>query len=226
VPFPKRKMVRVLLELSSDHVYSLPHALPRLKVGPRSPAALDSLEKVHISGSTTIITPHLVESYVAVLEALLAAGIDPTDISSKVPPDYPLCHKSFEQDLFRELSSRNCTVNASALFYLGKLVFDGSVLAHRMNRITGVAGNYRRETSRKRKLIDESEAEESSAQSEQEGYNGQGVEFGTKAKRFKPLVEQGVVSELSDDDDVTFLGERPVHRDQRSRSRKTTEIKL
>jgi hypothetical protein len=35
-----------------------------------------------------------------------------------------------------------------------------------------------------------------------------------------------VVSELSDDNDVIFLGVRPVHRDQRSKSRKTIEIKL
>lgn len=87
-------------------------------------------------------------------------------------------------------------------------------------------GNYKSETSRKRKLIDESEAGESSGQSEQEGDNGQGVKSGTKDKRLKPLVKQGVVSELSDDNDVIFLGVRPVHRDQRSKSRKTIEIKL
>lgn len=121
VPFPKGKMVRVLLELSSDHVYSLPHALPRLKAGPRWPAALDSLGKVQKSGSSTIITPRLVESYVAVLEAFLAAGIDPTNIPSKVPPDYRLCHKSFEHDLFRELSSFKGSMNAGTLFYLGEI---------------------------------------------------------------------------------------------------------
>jgi hypothetical protein len=225
VPFPKGKMARVLLELSSNHVYSLPHAMPRLQAGPRWPAALDSLGKIRRSGPTIIVTPRLVESYVAVLEAFLAAGIDPTDIPSKVPPDYLLCHKSFEHDLFRELSSFKGSVVASTVFYLGKIVFDRSVLAHKMNRKTVVAGEYKSETSRKRNLIDESEAGESSGQSEQ-GDNGQGVESGTKAKRFKSLVEQGVVSALSDDDDVIFLGERPMHRDQESKSRKTTEIKL
>jgi hypothetical protein len=159
VPFPKGKMVRVLLELSSDHVYSLPHALPRLKAGPRWPSALDSLGKVQKSGSTAIITPHLVESYVAMLEAFLAAGIDPTDIPSKVPPDYILCHKSLEHDLFRELSSLKGRMNASTLFHLGKVVFDRSVLAHRMSRITGVVSKYKSETLRERKFIDELEAE-------------------------------------------------------------------
>ena len=123
------------------------------------------------------------------LEAFLAAGIDPTDIPSKVPPDYLLCHINFEHDLFRELSLLKGSMNASTLFYLGRIVFDRSVLAHRMNRITSVAGNYKSETSRKRKLIDESEAGESSDQSEQEGDNGQVVESGTKDKRLKPLVE-------------------------------------
>ncbi|PVH76809.1 hypothetical protein DL98DRAFT_517667 [Cadophora sp. DSE1049] len=208
-------MVRVLLELSSDHVYSLPHALPRLKAGPRWPAAPDSLGRIQKSRSTTIITPLLVESYVAVLEAFLAAGIDPTDIPSNVPPDYLLCRKSFEHDLFRELSSLTGSMSASILFHLGKLVFDRSVCAHNMKRITGVAGNYKSETPRKRKFIDESEAGESSRQPEQEGDNGQGVEFVAKDKRLKPFVEQGVVFELSDDNDVIFLGERPVHRDQR-----------
>jgi hypothetical protein len=189
VPFPKGKMVRVLLELSSNHVHSLPHALPRLKVGSLWPAALDSLGRVQKFGSRIIITPRLVENCVAVLEAFLAAGIDPTDIPSKVPPDYLLCHKSFEHDLFRELLSLKGSVNASTLFYLGRIVFNRSVLAHRMNRITSVAGNHKSGTSRKRKLIDESEAGESSDQSEQEGDNGQVVESGTKDKRLKPLVE-------------------------------------
>jgi hypothetical protein len=62
-----------------------------------------------------------VESYVAVLEAFLAAGIDPTNIPSKVPPDYRLCHKSFEHDLFRELSSFKGSMNAGTLFYLGEI---------------------------------------------------------------------------------------------------------
>jgi len=189
VPFPKGKMVRVLLELSSNHVHSLPHALPRLKVGSLWPAALDSLGRVQKFGSRIIITPRLVENCVAVLEAFLAAGIDPTDIPSKVPPDYLLCHKSFEHDLFRELLSLKGSVNASTLFYLGRIVFNRSVLAHRMNRITSVAGNHKSGTSRKRKLIDESEAGEFSDQSEQEGDNGQVVESGTKDKRLKPLVE-------------------------------------
>jgi len=215
VPFPKGKMVRVLLELNSDHMYSLPHALPRLKAGPLWPATLDSLGKVQKSDSTTIVTPRLVESYVAVLEAFLAAGIDPTDICSKVPPDYPLCHKSFEHDLFHELTLWKGRMKASTLFSIGKIVFDRSVLAHRMSRITDVAWNYKSETSRKRKLRDESEAGESSGKSEQEGDNGQGVESATEVKRLKPLAEQGVVFDLSDDNDVIFLGERPVHRDQR-----------
>jgi hypothetical protein len=161
----------------------------------------------------TIITPRLVESYVAVLEAFLAAGIDPTDICSEVPPDYPPCHKSFEHDLFHELSSWKGRMKASTLFSIGKLVLDRSVLAHRMSRITGVACNYKSETSRKRKLRDELEAGESSGQSEQEGDNRQCVESATKDKRIKRLAEQGVLSDLSDDNDVIFLGERPVHQD-------------
>ena len=206
VPFPKGKMVRVLLELSSDHVYSLPHALPRLKAGPRWPAAFGALGNIQKSGSTTIITPRLVESYVAVLEAFLAAGIDPTNISGKVPTDYLLSRKSFEHDLFCELSSFKGSVTAGALFYHAEIVFNRSVLAHGMSRITGIAGNYKSETSRKRKLIDESEAGESSRQSEKDGDDSQGVESGTKDKRLKPLVEQGVVSELSGSNDVIFFG--------------------
>jgi hypothetical protein len=209
VPFPKGKMVRVLLELSSNHVYSLPHALPRLKAGPRWPAAFGALGNIQKSGSTTIVTPHLVESYVAVLEAFLAAGIDPTNISGKVPTDYLLCRKSLEHDIFCELSSLEGSVTAGALFYLAKNVFNRSVRAHE------VSSHYKSETSRKRKLTGESEAGESSGQSEQEGDNSHGVESGTKDKRLKPSVEQGVVSELSDGNDVIFLAERPVHRDQK-----------
>jgi hypothetical protein len=150
-----------------------------------------------------------VESYVAVLEAFLAAGIDPTNISGKVPTDYLLCRKSLEHDIFCELSSLEGSVTAGALFYLAKNVFNRSVRAHE------VSSHYKSETSRKRKLTGESEAGESSGQSEQEGDNSHGVESGTKDKRLKPSVEQGVVSELSDGNDVIFLAERPVHRDQK-----------
>jgi len=205
VPFPKGKMVRVLLELSSDYVYGLPYSLPRLKAGPLWPHTFDKPGTVQRFGSTTL-TPRLMESYIAVLEAFLAAGIDPTDIPSGVPPDYLLCHKSFKLDLFRELSLSKVGITAITLFNIGKTVFDCSVCAHRLSKITGIVGNYKGETS-KRKFVDESEAGESSD-------SGQDVEFFTKDKRLKSLVEQGVVSELLVDNDVIYLGERPVYRGQ------------
>ncbi|KAH7418606.1 hypothetical protein BKA64DRAFT_635725 [Cadophora sp. MPI-SDFR-AT-0126] len=152
VPFAKGKMVRVLLELSSDHVYSVPNALPRFKMGPRWPAALDSLGRIPKSDYRTMITPHLVESYVEVLGAFLAAGVDPTDIPSKVPPDYSLCRKSFEHDLFRETLLMKGIMRTGIFFDLAKLVFDRSVYAHNMKTITVVPGNHERGISKKRKM--------------------------------------------------------------------------
>jgi hypothetical protein len=81
-----------------------------------------------------------VESYIAVCEVLLAADVNPMDISGKILPDCLLCRESFEDDLFREFSSLKSSMNACILLQLGKFVFDRSAYAHRMNRITGVAG--------------------------------------------------------------------------------------
>lgn len=155
VPFAKSKMVSVLLELSSNHVYSLPQALPRLKAGPRWPAALDCLGRIQRSGSRVSITTRLVESYAAVLEAFLVAGIDPTDISGKVPPDYLLCRKGFEDAFLRELSSLNGSLSASALFHLGKVCFDRSVSAYNMKRIASIVGRHKSGISREVMFVDE-----------------------------------------------------------------------
>jgi hypothetical protein len=182
VPFPKIKMVRMLSKMGSDHVCKLPYALPRLKAGPLWPdtfrSGVDNLE--------TRATPDLMKTYATILEVFLAAGIDPTDISSMVPPDYQLRRKSFEQELFLELSSLTRSVNASTLFYVGKNVFDRSVHAHRMSKIDGVTGDDRGEASRKRKLIDETEAEESSGRMKRENGNDH-----NEAKRLRYPMEEG-----------------------------------
>jgi hypothetical protein len=187
VPFPKIKMVRMLLEMSSDHVFRLPRALPRLKVGPLWPSTLNNSGEIDCSFYQTTITMGLVETYTMILEAFLAAGIDPTDISSKVPPEYKFRHESFKQDLFLELSSSfKEAVNAKTLFYAGKNVFDRSVHAHRMSKIDGVTGDDGSQASRKRKLIDEKEAGESSGRMKQENGNDH-----NEAKRLRHPMEEG-----------------------------------
>jgi hypothetical protein len=206
VPFPKIKMVRMLLEMSSDHICRLPRALPRLEVGPLWPSTLNSSGDIDCSNYQTTITMGLVETYTAILEGFMAAGIDPTDIPSMVPPDFKLCHESFKQDLCLKLSSSfKEKVDAKSLFCAAKDVFHRSVLAHRMSNVGGVTVDDRSEASRKRKLIDETEGGESPGRMKREN----GIDH-NESKRIRHPMEEDSVVEISDDDDVIFLGERPT----------------
>lgn len=136
--FPKPKMVRTLLQLSSNHMKYDQNYLPRLKMGacwPWTSGALSQVGKLDSSGIR-----RLVEACISQLHTFLTAGIDPTDIGEGIPKSYLLCRESLLEDILQHLRLVDGRVDDVSLYHALRSAFEGDVILQMKCNANGSGG--------------------------------------------------------------------------------------
>jgi hypothetical protein len=130
--FPKPKMVQVLLKLRSDRTMQT-DVMPRLSAGPCWPSQSGTIVRVRANDDVHA-TPRFLKAYVSMLEAFLSAGVDPTDISSRVPKHYLLNSEALITDIRQNLLKLDCEADGTSLYRSLRSVFERSVITFKENR--------------------------------------------------------------------------------------------
>ncbi|KUJ12526.1 uncharacterized protein LY89DRAFT_209519 [Mollisia scopiformis] len=147
-------MARTLLKLvEAPSRFCIPYNLPKFSKGvcwpitPRSwvdyPLEADTIQK-------------FLESLFSILEAFLAAGIDPTNVSNQVPSDFKFYPEVFVQGIVQTLPYTDSKINGKIVFDHANAVLNEEVLKYRKEKTISIGATTEAEVGTKRRHLHES----------------------------------------------------------------------